>query len=144
MDMATINFGKWLETKFLEWQRQEGGRRTAGEFSEWLGFGNTTANQWLNGRHVPARGNAQALALKLGLEVYDVLGLSRPDEALYQVNVSWHILKDDEKAAVGKVIQRATQKRLGFVPDHFVERRDPNRTDPSIGRRATDKVNGND
>jgi len=142
--MATMKFNKWLETKFLEWQSREGERRTAGAFARWLGFGNTTVNQWLNGRHIPTPGNAQALALKLGLVVYDVLGLSRPDEALYQVNVSWHILTHDERAAIGKVVQRATQKRLGFVPDRFFERRDLSHSDPSIGRRATDKVNGND
>jgi len=142
--MATTNFASWIENKFLDWQRQQKKRLTAGEFAEWLGFENMTVNRWLNGKRRPTRGNAQALALKLGLEVYDVLGLPRPDEALYQINVSWHILKDDEKASISKVIQRAAQKRLGFVPDHWVERRDLSRSDPSIGRRATDKGNGND
>lgn len=140
--MATTNFASWLENQFLDWQKQQRKRRTAGEFAEWLGFENMTVNQWLNGKRRPTRGNAQALALKLGLEVYDVLGIPRPDEALYQVNVSWHILRNEEKAAIGKVIQRAAQRRFGFVPDRFVEERDPARAGPSLGRRATDKVNG--
>jgi hypothetical protein len=141
--MTTTNFKTWLENQFLDWQKRMGGRRPAGEFAKWLGFENATVNQWLNGHRRPTRGNAQVLALKLGLEVYDVLGLPRPDEGLYQVNVNWHILTDDERSAIRKIVQRGTQKRLGFVPDRFLERRNLNQSDPSIGRRATDR-NGND
>lgn len=72
--MTTTNFASWLENQFLDWQKQQRKRRTAGEFAEWLGFENMTVNRWLNGKRRPTRGNAQALALKLGLEVYDVLG----------------------------------------------------------------------
>jgi hypothetical protein len=142
--MTKTDFANWLDNKFLDWQRRQGGSRTASEFAEWLGFGNTTVNQWLNGKREPERGNVYLLALKLGLEIYDVLGMPRPDEGLYQVDVHWHMLKDDEKAAVRKTVERAMQKRLGFVPDYFVERRDSNRSDPSIGRRAGDKADGND
>ena len=142
--MKTTDFASWLENKFLDWQKRQGGRRTAGEFAEWLGFENMTVNHWLNGHRRPIRGNVYLLALKLGLEIYDVLEMPRPDEGLYQVDVHWHMLKDDEKAAMSKIVQRAVRKRSGFVPDYFVERRDATRSDPSIGRRATDKGNGRD
>ncbi len=140
--MTKLDFAKWIEKRYLDWQQRKGGRRTASEFAEWLGFENMTVNHWLNGKHIPKHGNVYILALKLGLEIYDVLGMPRPDEGLYQVDVHWHMLKDEEKAAINKITQRAVQKRLGFVPDYFVERRDASRSDPSIGRRAGDKANG--
>jgi|SRR3990172_3173346 len=144
--MTKTDFANWLDKKFLEWQQREGGSRTALEFSEWLGFANATVNQWLNGNRSPESGNVHLLALKLGLEVYDALGLPRPDEGLYQINVHWHMLRDEERAAILRIDQRAMQKRMGFVPDHYIERRDPTRSDPAIGRRAGDreKTNGND
>jgi transcriptional regulator with XRE-family HTH domain len=142
--MTKMQFSSWLENKFLDWQRSQGGRRPARKFAEWLGFEEATVNQWLNGHRRPSRGNVYLLALKLGLEIYDVLEMPRPDEGLYQVDVHWHMLKDEEKAAINKIVQRTVQKRLGFVPNYFVERRDPDRSDPSIGRRATDKGNGRD
>jgi len=144
MDMETTDFAKWLGNKFLDWQRRQGGPRPAKEFAEWLGFENMTVNHWLNGNHRPTHGNAYMLSFKLGLEVYDVLGFHRPDEDLYQVEVHWHKLKDEEKAAIMKIVQRAAQKRLGIIPDYVIERRDPTRSDPSMGRRATDKGNGRD
>ena len=110
--MTKTDFANWLDKKFLEWQQREGGSRTALEFSEWLGFANATVNQWLNGNRSPESGNVHLLALKLGLEVYDVLGLPRPDELPYLVQVNVHKLKDAERAAIRKVIERA-KKREG-------------------------------
>lgn len=142
--MTEIDFAHWLLNKFRDWDKRHEKRQTASEFAEWLGFGNTTVNQWLNGKREPERGNVYLLALKLGLEIYDVLGMPKPDEGLYQVDVHWHMLKDDEKAAINKIIERTVQKRKNFVPDYFIERRDPTRSDPSMGRRATDQGNGRD
>ena len=39
---------------------------------------------------------------------------------------------------------QALARRTEFIPGISIDRRDPTRTDPSIGRRATDKRNGND
>jgi len=108
--METTNFASWIENKFLDWQKRQGGRRTAGQFAEWLGFENMTVNQWLNGKRRPSHGNAYILSLRLGLEVYDVLGFPRPDEGLYQVEAHWHKLKDEERAAIKKVIERAKRR----------------------------------
>lgn len=90
--------------------------RTQVEFAEWLGFKNTTVNQWLKGQRRPTRGNAQALALRLGLEIYDVLGLPKPDEGLYHVNVHWHILREEEMAKIKRVVDGA-KKRKGDETD---------------------------
>ena len=57
-------------------------------------------------------GDAYMLSLRLGLEVYDVLGLPRPDELPYLVQVHVHKLKDEERAAINRIIERA-KKREG-------------------------------
>jgi transcriptional regulator with XRE-family HTH domain len=67
------------------------------------------------------------------------------------------VIKDDVLRDIWKAVERmARDNRLAlrvfieriFVEDegekHFVERRDPARSDPSMGRRATDKADGSD
>lgn len=56
-----MNFPQFIELRFIEWQRQEGGRKTITEFAEYLGCGVLPPNiqQNLNNsdhEHQPKRG----------------------------------------------------------------------------------------
>lgn len=88
--MTTRNFRQWLEFKFLEWQRNQGGRQTVLQFAKYLGVSQQTVSNWWNDEEVKPQGdNIIKLADKLGLEVYDVLGMPRPDPALYYIQKHW-------------------------------------------------------
>lgn len=87
--ICQMSFKQFLEFKFLEWQQKEGGRKTVAEFAQYIGVSQTTISGWWNQSHSPEGKNLQKLALKLGLEVYDTLGLPRPDADLYYIQKNW-------------------------------------------------------
>jgi transcriptional regulator with XRE-family HTH domain len=103
-------FSKWLYTKYLEWQQHVGGRKTLTEFAAWLDIGNATVNQWINGQARPRPEFAFRLAQRLGLEVYQILGLPSPDPLLFEVQRNWSKFTDEDKALIGKLLEEQ-QKR---------------------------------
>lgn len=68
----------WLSRKFLEWEREQGSRKTAVEFAEYLGVSQPSLSSWMSGRYAPKGKNLSRLAEKLGYDIYDALGLPRP------------------------------------------------------------------
>ena len=78
-----------MELKFLEWQHDSGGRKTVADFADYLGVGQTTASAYMNGKRLPEGENIKKLSTKLGLEVYDVLGIPRPDPDLLYLTQNW-------------------------------------------------------
>jgi len=103
-------FSQWLEQQYIDWQRREGCRKTATEFAAWLGIGNATVNQWLNGDARPRPEFAFKLAKCLGLEVYDRLALPRPDPLLFQLQCNWDKFTDKERATIGKILGQWRRK----------------------------------
>ena len=95
-------FTNWLEKQYLDWQIEQGGRKSITDFSAHLGFALTTVDQWMNGRRKKiSPDNAFRLAQRLGLEVYDVLGLPCPDPLLFRLRVKWDILNERDREAIG-------------------------------------------
>jgi hypothetical protein len=97
MLINTMTFPQFLESKFLEWQRIEGGRRTVAQFAQWLGFKPSTISMWWNSGVEPNGESAAILAQKLGLEVYDALSLPRPDEDLHYIQANWDRLSPETR-----------------------------------------------
>lgn len=103
-------FAEWIERQYLEWQIKEGGRKSITEFATWLGFGKSTVAQWMNDQRKPNQENVLALAQKLGMGVYDVLGLLRPDPLLFNLQKYWDYLTEDDRVQVGEISRKAEQK----------------------------------
>jgi len=101
-----MNFSKFLELKFLEWQQKEGGRKTVSEFAEHVGFSPSAVSLWWNGTRKPTRENIRKLAEVLGPEVYDALGLERPDPLLTYVAKSWDELKPEQARAIAEQVEK--------------------------------------
>lgn len=101
-----MNFSQFLEMKFLEWQRQQGGRKTVKQFAEYLGVPQSTLSTWWTNARVPEGENIQKLALKLGIETYDALGLPRPDQDLHYINSIWEDLKPAARQAIREKAER--------------------------------------
>lgn len=87
-----MNFPQFLELKFLEWQKQQGGRKTVKEFAAYLGVSQSTISTWWNEDRRPEGENLVRLANKLGLEVYDALGKPRPDIDFHYIQSNWEDL----------------------------------------------------
>lgn len=87
--MQCMKFAQFLEMKFVEWQQKEGGRRSVADFAQWIGIKQSTLSMWWNSGVAPSGESVKLLSLKLGLEVYDVLGLPRPDEDMHALQQIW-------------------------------------------------------
>ena len=84
-----MKFSQFFEMKYLEWQTKQGGRKTVSEFAKWLGIAQTTASTYMSGKRKPEGDTLIRLSEKLGIEIYDSLGLPRPDEDLYYLQIIW-------------------------------------------------------
>lgn len=107
-------FSAWLDQRYLEWQNRQGGSRSLLEFGKHLGVKQSTLSQWINGRRVPQdKEIIDALAFKLGDEIYDVLDLPRPDPDYAYVHYVWKELSDDQKSALKEQIKKFLAENAG-------------------------------
>ena len=85
--MKRKRIDEWLNSKFVEWMRSHGRRKTMRAFAEWLGVKEGLVSQWMSGRNNPVGDNVHKIARRLGPEIYDLLGLARPDppQALIEI-----------------------------------------------------------
>lgn len=70
---------------------------TLDDFAKYLGVSQPTVSSWLNGKRRPTGKNIDTIADLLGPEIYDLLGLQRPDPGLIYITRNWHHLSEDFK-----------------------------------------------
>jgi transcriptional regulator with XRE-family HTH domain len=94
MDLS--RFTILLEKAFLEYRIRQTRQRLSvslNSFANYLDFSPPIVNLWLSGSRLPTQGNVERLIPKLvellDFEVYDVLGLPRPDPDLQRLNRVW-------------------------------------------------------
>lgn len=87
MDIAEL-----LTREYLDWQKKVG-RRTIKQFSQRLKVPPASLSDWMAGKYPPkSMVNIENIAKELGSEVYDVLGLSRPqsdEDLLAEFPAEW-------------------------------------------------------
>lgn len=94
------SFSQFLQMKFLEWQQHLGERKTVLDFARYLDVSQQNISNWWNEERRPQGENIRKLADKLGLEVYDALGLERPDAGLYVLTKYWNDLPEEIQQAI--------------------------------------------
>lgn len=136
-----MKFSQFLEMKFLEWQQSQGGRKTVNEFAAYIGVSKSTISTWWNENRSPEGENVQKLAKKLGIEVYDVLGLPRPDlnKRIADINTrldhTRQLLADLQAAATR---QRTSQQILKTLAQtvhtlpHYLQTSPPQRANATL------------
>jgi transcriptional regulator with XRE-family HTH domain len=105
-----MTFRQFLELKFLQWQQESGGRRTVLEFAKYIGVSQSSISMWWNRERLPEGDNVQKLANKLGIEVYDVLGLPRPDADLHYLQQHWDDLSPEARRALREQAEEFSTK----------------------------------
>lgn len=89
------------------------------KFAKWLGFKQSIVSLWMNGDRTPGQASADRLALKLGREVYDLLGLQPADLRLVNVEVNWENLSDAQRARIAEQVERYVKENsLDYSGDH--------------------------
>lgn len=110
------DFSDWLEKCFLKWQNDLGARKTITEFAEYLNVSQAALSNWMNGKYKPKGAkNVRSLAGKLGLEVYDVLGMDRPEE----LDQPWNQLPPELRRRLRTALREinATYRAREISPD---------------------------
>jgi hypothetical protein len=105
--MASIK--DWLNRKFIEWEKTQGGRQSYYAFAHFLGVSQSELSAWMTGSGSPSGDDLLAVAGKLGPEVYDILGLPRPDADLQRVTVSFASLPPDIRQNLTNAISEASE-----------------------------------
>jgi hypothetical protein len=89
------NIQDWLTKKFTEWERAQGRKQSYYAFARYLEVSQSGLGQWMTGSGAPSGDDLLNIAGKLGPEVYDVLGLPRPNAEVQRVTVSFASLPPD-------------------------------------------------
>lgn len=105
--MATVK--DWLNQKFIEWEKAEGRRQSYYAFARFLGVSQSGLGQWMAGSGSPSGGDLLVIADKLGPEIYDLLGLPRPNAEVQRVTVSFASLPADMRERLTNAISEADQ-----------------------------------
>jgi hypothetical protein len=102
MPMATAQ--AWLNQKFLEWERTQGRKQSYYAFARYLEVSQSGLGQWMTGSGVPSGEDLLNIASKLGPEIYDVLGLPRPNAEVQRLTVSFANLPPDIRQRLANAI----------------------------------------
>lgn len=106
-------FSVFLTRKFLEWQLEEGEPRSQAEFANLIGVKRTSLTMWMNGDHLPGGENVTKLANFLGPEVYDLLGLERPNPDLQAIIARWDRLSPEQQRRLAQDSARYEAENYG-------------------------------
>jgi len=85
----------YLTQTFLEWQAAEGQRKTLEDFAIYIGVSRPIVSFWMNGKRTPNIEHCEKISLRFGNEIYDVLGIARPDIYLQRINRIWNELSPE-------------------------------------------------
>lgn len=91
--MATAK--DWLNQKFLEWEKTQGRKQSYYAFARYLEVSQSGLGQWMNGSGTPSGEDLLNIANKLGPEIYDTIGLPRPNAEVQRLTVSFANLPPD-------------------------------------------------
>lgn len=100
-----MEFSEWLEKKYLEWQTQAGKRKTLTSFAKWLGVSKSLMSRYLNDKVTPSLDKVQIMASQLGPEIYDVLGLARPDPAVRELQALYTAMPPEEQKEIMDIVK---------------------------------------
>lgn len=101
-----MKFSEWITQKFLEWQIEQGKRKTIEEFADYIGVSRPIVSMWMNGKRTPSRDNIHLLAQIFGPEIYDILNLPRPDPDLQTITYLWPRLPETARRQIREQAER--------------------------------------
>lgn len=102
--MSEDTFGSFLKRQFHLWVGKEIGKSgqipSQAEFARWLDIPTSSLSVWMNDYRLPTGESVDKLADKLGVEVYDRLGLARKmprNKKLYYLAEIWSKLPEEKQ-----------------------------------------------
>jgi len=81
--MENEQLSSFLTRKFREWEANTKRRQTVAAFARWVGVSQASMSRWMSGDGGPPEAhNINKLVERLGPEIYDILGMPRPDPVI--------------------------------------------------------------
>lgn len=93
-------FAMWLEINFLEWQADIKKRASLQDFADHIGYSRPLISLWLGGQRLPTEEGIARLAELFGPEIYDIMGLNRPDPDLQRLSKIWKHIPDNIRQSI--------------------------------------------
>lgn len=102
-------FARFVEKKFLEWMLKEGGIRTQAQFAAHLGISQSGLNNYMNGK-VEKPDIEVVIKLadedKLGPEIYEVLGMERPERGVSELQEAYESVPEESREEFLEMIEK--------------------------------------
>jgi len=75
-----VEFSNWITKKYIEWRGES--RGTVSEYAKYLGISQPVVSSWMQrgGKKPRSAKSINALVVRYGIEVYDILGIERPPQ----------------------------------------------------------------
>jgi transcriptional regulator with XRE-family HTH domain len=105
-------FSEWITRKFVEWQATQGRRKTIEEFANFIGVSRPLINMWMNANQKPGKENIKLLAEIFGVEVYDSLGMERPNPYLERANRLWEFIPEERQKQIAEEAEQYAAQNL--------------------------------
>jgi hypothetical protein len=132
MDLS--GFPNLLDRAFLEYRIKQTRQRLSvslNSFAGYLDFSPPIVNMWLSASRLPSQANVERIIPKLvallDLEVYDVLGLPRPDTNLQRLTEVWPRIPLEYRqklAELGEMYAAETKTISAEAPAPIVNEKD--------------------
>jgi transcriptional regulator with XRE-family HTH domain len=105
-----VTFPEYIERKYLEWQNNQGKRKSIDDFAVYIGISQPTLSMWMSGKRAPGIKTINLLADIFGNEVYDALGLPRPNPHLQTITRNFEFLSEEKQARIAREIAEEAAK----------------------------------
>jgi len=95
-------FASLLLRQMHQWESAQGKRATLQGFANHLNVSQPLLSIWLKGDTKPSSEKIELLAAKVGNEIYEVLGLPKPDPDLQRLNQIWEHIPETMRRSIVK------------------------------------------
>jgi len=110
MLLMTLKFPDWINKMFVNWQAEQGRKKSIQDFANYVGVSRPLMNMWMNGNQTPGKGNIEMLANIFGNEVYDSLNLPRPNPYLQTAVNNWEFMSEEKQEKISRMIAEEAAK----------------------------------
>ena len=101
------SFHEWFQKKYHQWVKSQPGEEDFLAFCDLLGYPSLKISRWLEGKTTPQGPEVLSIASLLGMEIYDVLELPKPDPELLEIFDSFPHLAGDFRGKLAEAILEA-------------------------------------
>jgi hypothetical protein len=92
------NFPAWFNRAYKRWSRSQAGEEDFIAFCDLLGYPPSKVLGWLHGEFIPEGSEVLSIAGILGIKVYQVLDLPKPDPELIKIYGSFSHLTGQDRS----------------------------------------------